>query len=371
MVTFMTSHSKRTQLGLSLVELMIALVLGMVLMVGLGNVYLNSSRASKELQKAGQQIENGRYALELLTDDLRHAGFFGSLGVFKAPVLASDPCATAEAELQESINLPLQVFRAANLASRPDLSTTTCPAGLLANANLAVGSDVIVIRRADTNALAVGDAATAGEVYVQANSIEADIQFGANAAITAASMADGVTAATIKKKDGTAATIRKFHVHVYFIAPCRSGSGADGLCINTDDTIPTLKMLALQINPATAAREMVLVPLVAGIEVLKSESGIDDTPAAVNQLTGLPGDGIVDSYAAGPSLAQLGNAMSGRIFVLARNTEPTPDFVDRKSYRLGSVTALVKAATNDKYKRHLFSGEVLLSNLGGRKEIPL
>lgn len=370
MVTLMTAP-KQAQLGLSLVELMIALALSMVLMIGLGNVFLNSSRASKELQKAGQQIENGRYALEILTNDLRHAGFYGALGVFVAPTVASDPCATAEAALQESIMLPLQVFRAPNLTTRPDLSTTTCTAGLLANANLSAGSDVIVIRRADTNALAVGDTGTAGEVYVQANSIEADIQFGANAAITAASMADGVTAATIKKKDGTAATIRKFHVHVYFIAPCRSGSGARGLCTNTDDTIPTLKMLSLQINPATAAREMVLVPLVAGIEVLKSETGIDDTPTAVNQLTGLPGDGIVDTYAAGPTLAQLGNAMSGRVFVLARNTELTADYVDRKSYQLGTATALVKAATNDKFKRHLFLGEVLLSNLGGRKEIPL
>jgi hypothetical protein len=63
--------------------------------------------------------------------------------------------------------------------------------------------------------------------------------------------------------------------------------------------------------------------------------------------------------------------MSTRVFVLARNTEPTPDYVDQKSYTLGSAVALVKAATNDKFKRHLFLGEVLLSNLGGRKEIPL
>lgn len=371
MQIFMAVQSKRTQSGLSLVELLIAMALGLVLIVGLGNVYLNSSRASKELQKAGQQIENGRYALEILTNDLRHAGFFGALGVFSAPAVASDPCSTANAALQESINLPLQVFRAADLASRPDLSTTTCAAGLLANSNLAVGSDVIVIRRADTNALAVGDTAKAGEVYVQANSIVANIQFGANVAITAASMADGVTAATIKKKDGSAATIRKFHVHVYFVAPCRKGSGAGGACTNTDDTIPTLKMLALQINPASAALEMMLVPLVAGIEVVKAELGIDDTPSAVNQLTGLPGDGIVDTYSAAPSLVQMGNAVSARVFILARNTEATADYVDQKSYQLGSVTALVKAATNDKFKRHLFPGEVLLSNLAGRKEIPL
>ncbi|HEV8645684.1 MAG TPA: prepilin-type N-terminal cleavage/methylation domain-containing protein, partial [Burkholderiales bacterium] len=96
----MTAQSKRTQLGLSLIELMIALALGLILIVGLGNVYLNSSRASKELQKAGQQIENGRYALEILTNELRHAGFFGALGVFAAPAAASDPCTTNAAALK-------------------------------------------------------------------------------------------------------------------------------------------------------------------------------------------------------------------------------------------------------------------------------
>jgi type IV pilus assembly protein PilW len=367
----MTAHTMRAQLGLSLIELMIAMALGLVLVVGLGNVYLNSSRSSQELQKAGQQIENGRYALEILTNELRHAGFFGALGAFKAPTAAPDPCTTDAAALKESMNLPLQVFRPANLASRPDLSATTCTAGLLANANLAVGSDVLVIRRADTNALAIGDVPVAGEVYVQANQIEADIQFGNNTAITAASMADGVTAATIKKMDGSAATIRKFHVHVLFVAPCRAGTGAGGACTNTDDTIPTLKMLSLQINPATAALEMVQIPLVAGIEILRFELGIDDFPTDVNLLTGMLGDGIVDSYAAGPTLVQMEHGMSGRLFVLARNTEPTAGHVDQKSYLLGSATPLTKAAANDAFKRHLFLGEVFLSNMGGRKEIPL
>lgn len=367
----MTAHPKHTQLGLSLIELMIALALGLVLIVGLGNIYLNSSRSSAELQKAGQQIENGRYALEILTNELRHAGFFGALGVFAVPAAAPDPCTTDAVALKESMNLPLQVFRAADLASRPDVSATGCAGGLLADDNLAVGSDVVVVRRADTTALAVGDTPVSGEVYVQANSIEADIQFGANTPITAASMADGVTAATITKLDGSAATIRKFHVHVLFVAPCRDGSGAGGACTNADDTVPTLKMLSLEINPATAALEMVQVPLVAGIEVFKFEMGIDESPTAVNLLTGLSGDGIVDEYVAEPTLVQMGNAMTARVFVLARNTEASPGHVDQKTYMLGAATPLVKAAANDAFKRHVFLGEVFLSNLGGRKEIPL
>lgn len=366
----MHARLRQQQRGLSLIELMISIALGLLLIVGLGNVYLNSSRTAKELQKAGQQIENGRYALELLTTDLRHAGFYGRLGSFTAPTVASDPCATDEAGLQDSLMLPLQVFRAPNLATRPDLSATTCVGGLLANANLVPGSDVIVVRRTDTNALAVGDTATTNEVYLQANAVMADVQIGAGAAITNASTADGA-AATIHKLDGTAAEIRKLHVHVYFVAPCRMGSGADGACTNADDTIPTLKMLSLQVDPSTNVLGMQLVPLVAGIEVVKFELGVDDSPTAVNQLTGLQGDAIVDSYVDAPTLTQLGNGASGRLFVLARNTDPTPNHVDSKSYLMGGAVALVKGPANDAFKRHLFLGEVFFSNMGGRKEIPL
>jgi hypothetical protein len=66
----------------------------------------------------------------------------------------------------------------------------------------------------------------------------------------------------------------------------------------------------------------------------------------------------------------MGNAISARLFVLARNTDRTPNHVDTKSY-LVSAAGLVKGPMNDAFKRHVFLGEVLLSNLGGRKEIPL
>src|SRR3954467_8774832 len=103
MKTVFIMPSKQKHSGISLVELMIAIALGLILLLGLTTVYLNSSRASKELQRAGQQIENGRYALELLTNDLRHAGFFGELGVFAAPTVASDPCSIAQAALLASV----------------------------------------------------------------------------------------------------------------------------------------------------------------------------------------------------------------------------------------------------------------------------
>lgn len=364
-----SSHIREQQAGLSLVELLISMTLGLLLMAAVGGLFVGSSRSDAELQKAGQQIENGRYAIELLTDDLKHAGFYGEFSSLPALVGPYDPCETASvANILAATTLPVQVFRAPNLGTRADITATTCDdIGLLVNSNLSPGSDVIVVRRADTAELAVGDVAAANQAYVQANTFQAEIQFGNGAAITATGKADG-TAATIFRKDGTtAAPIRKFHVHVYFVAPCSTGSNANGTCAAGDDAVPTLKRLELTVDAANN-RGMYIVPMVNGIEYLKAEWGIDVQPPAVNEMTGSIGNGIPESFVAAPTDAQLSNAVSARIFVLARNTEPTIGHADDKTYSLGTGTTL--AATNDAFKRHAFNTDVLMVNAAGRKEIP-
>ena len=65
------------QHGFSLVELMIALTVSLLLLVGLSTVLVNTRQANR-LQTGLQQLnENGRYAIELMTRDLRMAGYYG------------------------------------------------------------------------------------------------------------------------------------------------------------------------------------------------------------------------------------------------------------------------------------------------------
>jgi type IV pilus assembly protein PilW len=63
------------QQGLSLIELMIALVIGLLIIAGVGEVFL-SGRASYNLQqRLGDLQENGRFALHFLQQDIRKAGY--------------------------------------------------------------------------------------------------------------------------------------------------------------------------------------------------------------------------------------------------------------------------------------------------------
>lgn len=358
--------------GLSLIELMIALAISSALMLGLTATFKNSSDSQRALEKSSQLIENGRYATNLLYDDLRHAGYYSYYYQLGSPPAAMpDPCETTSlTRLREAMAMPIQVYKAASLSARAVITSTptnTCDTDLLDDDNLEPGSDILIIRRADT-AVFTGTP-NDNEVYLQANSRVANLMFGNPASDVPADSADGVTA-NLKKYPGkasstTMAETRKYRVHVYFIAPCSLGSGAGGVCTSGDDSVPTLKRLELGTDGTNTS--MNIVPLVEGVEYMKFEYGIDNSPSTVNPLTGLEGDGTPDVYVTEPTAAQLPLVVSIQAHLLARSPDATSGYSDEKVYTLAGVSV---PASHDEFKRHVFTTEVRSMNLGGRREIP-
>jgi type IV pilus assembly protein PilW len=362
--------------GFTLIELMISLTLGLLVLAGLVSVFVNSSRANREHHRSAEQIENGRYATDVLMNDLHHAGYYGEF--FKLPDTAPfpDPCALSDAAGQITQSLPyaVQGFDAPNYSAVADLSGTTC-ATWLPNANLEPGSDVLVVRRGETAALAIGDIAIgdiaqAKLVYLQANPFNLELQIGSGVAITSTSRADGTTAVVTKRDGVTGADIRKFVVHVYFVAPCSVPAGGGVTCTGAADDggrpIPTLKRLELGV--AAGATTMRIETISEGIESIQVDYGIDSLPGTKNSITGVRGDGAPDTYTAHPASADFMNAVTARVHLLARNTEPTVGYVDTKTYRLGLAGDL--GPFNDTYKRHVYTGTVRMINTSGRREIP-
>src|SRR5258706_11866747 len=128
------------QQGISLIELMISMALGLIIMTAIGSLFVASSRSNSELQKSAAQIENERYAIETITEDLKHAGFYGQLAVLPALAGACGPCVNlSSVALLAATALPGHAFPAAGFASRPDISSTT-RGTLLAKVKLTVSS---------------------------------------------------------------------------------------------------------------------------------------------------------------------------------------------------------------------------------------
>ncbi|MDP2030640.1 MAG: PilW family protein [Thiobacillus sp.] len=67
----------RGQTGFGLVELMIAMTLGLVLLGGIGYVFIGSRGAFRTTDNLSRIQENARYALDVMSRDIRMAGYVG------------------------------------------------------------------------------------------------------------------------------------------------------------------------------------------------------------------------------------------------------------------------------------------------------
>jgi type IV pilus assembly protein PilW len=69
--------SLKSQRGLSLVELMISITLGLILIAGVIHVFLSSREVFATQQAMSRAQENGRLGMELMAEDIRMAGYWG------------------------------------------------------------------------------------------------------------------------------------------------------------------------------------------------------------------------------------------------------------------------------------------------------
>ena len=71
------SGGRGSERGLTLVEVMIALVIGLVLTLGAAQIFISSNKGFRANDAVARIQENGRYALGFLTRDIRAAAFWG------------------------------------------------------------------------------------------------------------------------------------------------------------------------------------------------------------------------------------------------------------------------------------------------------
>lgn len=66
---------KIKQQGMTLVEIMIALVLGIFLIAGVLQIFLGAKQSNRLLDNLSRMQENGRFAMDFISRDIREAGF--------------------------------------------------------------------------------------------------------------------------------------------------------------------------------------------------------------------------------------------------------------------------------------------------------
>src|SRR5690606_38701706 len=132
--------------GFSLVELMEAMVIGLLLVSGLLTLVMGNLQWYGELTKSGYQIENGRFASQILHDDLAHAGFLGGLSNPETTTAIHDPCDLTAAKLKSALGMAVQGSNSSSATASPSWS-------FLNSINYKTGTVVLVVRRVSTNAV--------------------------------------------------------------------------------------------------------------------------------------------------------------------------------------------------------------------------
>ncbi|HEX9390494.1 MAG TPA: PilW family protein [Usitatibacteraceae bacterium] len=359
--------------GFSLIELMIGMTLGLLVLAGLITVFVQSSQTRNEIERNNRQIESGRYAVSLLTEDLRMAGYLSSFDPYQAiikpgsaplgggtPITAMpDPCnATLSGNASSWVN---SYFF--HIQGIDNVVTATIPSCL---SDVKVGSDIVVIRRTSTcvagpTAGANCDAAISGAPYFQASNCYQAGELATNTGSTSDYLSYFVlstdTSATTMNKHAIDCTARasynRYLVHIYFVA--NNNVGTDG--------VPTLKRAEL------GAGAFTIVPLVEGIENLQLSYGVDtDNDGVINGFTTDPG--TYNSCAGAACVANWLSVYAVKINVLAKNTQASQGFTDSKTYALGQLdngSDNTFGPFGDAYKRHVYNSVVRLDNPAGRR----
>lgn len=305
------------QRGASLIELMVAMVIGLVILLAVSEVFVNNNRIQGEVERTGRQIENGVFALQVLEDDLSNAGFWGETTVAADGTPPLTVCPTLEADLTSAMGYPVQP------------GDGTCDGAIT---NIKAGSESLAIRRASTCALGTPNcqAVNAALHYVQVESCDKAGDVGEG------QLALGAAGLTNQASDCTTlAPIYRYLSRLYYVTD--------------DDELSRMEMGAAGYESSG--------PLVDGIEALHASFGIDSD-----------GDGMVDSYTDAPTNAQLGNVMAVRFWVVARNLQPTQGYTDERDYQLGDLEYDVPAAFAS-HKRQVYSTVVTLRNVAGAREV--
>jgi type IV pilus assembly protein PilW len=368
--------------GFSLVELMISMLIGLVIIGALVTLFVNTSGNNRELARANSMIENGRFAIKVLEDDLVHAGYWsGFVPMFDDQTsndvptdvptavpdacLAYDPADWDAAYKTNLVGIPLQAY---DDPAAADLATCVTD-GIIDDYQ--ADTDLLLVRH--TEPCVPGEAGNceadvAGNLYMQASFCETD---------ATPYVFDTAGYALTRLNCATVAEKRKFVSNLYYIRD---------YAVTAGDGIPTLVRSQFDLSGALAHQAP--VALVEGIEAFRIELGVDDvskTGADVDYTDAVDwldpddrttptnrGDGVPDGDYARCSpdctVDELMNVTSARIYVLARSREASPNYTDSKTYTLGSAGDV--GPFNDNFKRHVFTTTVRLTNIAGRRMSP-
>jgi len=318
----------KKQKGFTLLEIFVALSIGLVLIGGVLSVFVGMKTTTRQTSSIGELQENGRFAVSILTDDLLRQNFWGDLNhKFSHDVSTNVPITPKNGDCigggQNNSSFPQDNGFSFRTLWSDRVNTANILGGCINNA--APGSDVLQIKRV---------------VAQVAPAVLNNNRYYLNAGYNEAALFPGDIAVVPTIANGR---IWEYQHHVYYIRNDRIGT--------TANFVPVLMQGRLQ----NAVTPMTFNLLVEGIERVHYMFGVDTN-----------GDGAVNGYMSPANMLEdywdnisPVSIKSVKLYVLVRSIRQDLNYKNDNVYRMGDTTF---NANGDNFRRLLFSTTVFLTN---------
>ncbi|THB69197.1 MAG: prepilin-type N-terminal cleavage/methylation domain-containing protein [Gammaproteobacteria bacterium] len=329
--------AQNKQFGMSLVELMIAMTIGLILSAALITIYVSNKKVFWDSEAAAILQENNRFVLKLITNDLRMAGFYGGVDYRlldkKVTDLASGACKRGQMVNQSSNEFEGGVatefeYDISVWAVEAGEQVPSCLAGLDVDPN----ADILFVKHARKKPLDSGVSASSSKTYIISGHDGGEHVDG-----TGDTSLEGKVSAAGQYPDGD---IWEYVYHAYYVDK-PSGS-----------VYSQLKRIKLGktgwSSPETVAE---------GVEDLHYIFGVHDSSVT--------GSGMVTRYYSASEVTTAGkwnDVVSATIYLRGRSTMSDVGYADEKTYSYGKRSGYTPSGTDARYHRKLLETTVSFFN---------
>jgi len=306
-VIYKNLSNKHRQSGFSIIELLVAVTLGMFLMAALVEVLLSGNRSFTSANHLSRLQENGRIATGMIVIDLKRAGYMGGNSQIEdilgseGPVVPAITCPTADTTWGRMITERIS-----------GLDDTNAGYACIPNSSYLRG-DVLTVRLASP--WVVTGALSANQMYLRTSMFEGKIFEGND------------TADTDNKVEDTPQSVHDLLAYAYFVGDSgRTCSGA---------AVPSL--FRVRLGPTGQPLTDELLP---GVEHFQVQYGVNG------------------QYLDANNVADFDQVITARIWLLIRSECAETGFTDGRTYNLGDQVY----TPADSFRRQLYSSVVMLRN---------
>ena len=312
-----TKHKQ--QQGFSLVEMMLAMLIGIIIMGGILSVYTNTRDLQRSSEDQVNLVTDARFALETMGYDLRHAGVFGGTNITTlincrmgdASCPAAMPAAPGDCHNQWYTNIDQPIFGGEGVVP----TGYTCILGHKAN------TDVLVVRYADSNPVDTASLAS-GTAYVRSNYL-------------AGQLFTGTAEPVIPDNSGSLTANHLLYSRAYYISDYTNTPG---------DGLSSLRRVDLVNGPQV--QDQLILPGATNLQVQYGED-LDD-------------DGGIDQFVNADLVSDFGKVYAVRLWVLIKTEREEKGLNTARTYNIAGITI---NTPNDGYRRLLISSVIKMRNM--------